>query len=81
MPASRWWECVWPDMAKGRIAIWKQTYSNRNEWKKATEKVKVHLCMQSQVRKEDSGWKEALRKPKKRWLVMWYELARFSGTQ
>jgi hypothetical protein len=57
-PTPGWWECVWSYMTKGRIANWKRTCRNRNEWKKAIEKAKVHLCMQSQVRKEDIGRKK-----------------------
>jgi hypothetical protein len=82
-PTSRWWECVWSDtrMKKGRLTNWSKTYRNRNEWKKATEQFKVHLGLQSQLRRDDIGRIEILRKPKKRWLVMLCDLARFSGAQ
>jgi len=39
MTTSRLWECVWSYMKKGRLTNWRQTYSNRNEWKKAIELV------------------------------------------
>jgi hypothetical protein len=40
---SRWWECVWTDIKKGKITNWREISRNRNEWKKAIEEAKVHL--------------------------------------
>jgi len=81
MPTSIWRKCVWSDTKKGRIANWRQTYRNKNEWKTAIEEVKGHLGLQSKLRTEDIGRIVAVRKPKKRWLVMLCDLARFSGAQ
>ena len=81
MPTSRSRKCVWSDKKKGRIANWWQTYRIRNEWKTAIEEVEAHLGLQNQLRTEDIGRIVALRKPKKRWLVMLCDLARSSRAQ
>jgi hypothetical protein len=32
-PPSRWLECVWIDIKKGRITNWRGKSRNRNEWR------------------------------------------------
>jgi hypothetical protein len=37
------WECVWIDIEKGGITVWRETSGNRNEYKKAIEEANVHF--------------------------------------
>jgi hypothetical protein len=49
-PKAIWWECVWADI-RGRITNLTEISSNRHEWKKVIEEVKVHGGLQGQLRR------------------------------
>jgi hypothetical protein len=49
---SRWWDCVYGDIRKCKIRKnWEQRSKNREDWMRSIKEAKVHMGLQSQLRR------------------------------
>jgi len=50
-PGSRWWECVWAGIKKGRTVDLMEISRNRNELNKNRKEANSHLVLQGHLRR------------------------------